>query len=292
MNTILSPQDHAHFDEQGYVVVKNAVPAQQCEAVVRDCFKFLEMDEHDPSGWYPVWRRGQGLVYLHQNQSIWDNRQFPRVHGAFAEILETEKLWVSLDRASFKPPISEQFPEHDDRGFIHWDLDLENLPTQRRVQGVLALRDTTSEMGGFRAVPGFCGREQIQEWLNALPPEKRQRNPDLSLLPPGFEVVPIEAQAGDLIIWSSLLLHGNGRNEGQAPRLAQYITMSPAPDMTSESAQKQRDERVACWRDRTAPSYWQRDIPDRFQGREAQMQPQPARLSELGRKLLGLDAWS
>lgn len=292
MNTILSPQEHRQFEEQGFVVVRDAVPIAQCEAVVHDCFKFLELDEADPSTWYPQWRGGNALVHLHQAQSIWDNRQHPRVYEAFREILGEEKLWASMDRAGFKPPITPDQPQHDDRGFIHWDLNLEKLPAQRRVQGVLALRDTTSEMGGFRCVPGFCGREQIQSWLDSLPAEKRRRNPDLSLLPAGFEVVPVEMKAGDLVIWSSLLLHGNGRNEGRKPRLAQYITMHRAPEPGSERAEQDREERILAWRERRAPANWERDIPERLKGREAQLQSEPSELSDLGRKLLGLDPWS
>ena len=45
-----------------------------------------------------------GMVEMYQHQTLWDNRQYPRVHQAFSEILGTEKLWVSLDRANMKPP--------------------------------------------------------------------------------------------------------------------------------------------------------------------------------------------
>ena len=40
------------------------------------------------------------MVEIYQHQALWDNRQYPRVHQAFSEIWETEKLWVSFDRAS------------------------------------------------------------------------------------------------------------------------------------------------------------------------------------------------
>ncbi len=291
MNPVFSEQDRQHFEDYGFVVLKNAVPIESCEAVVRACFEFLELDEHDPSTWYPAWRGGNALVHLHQHQSIWDNRQLPRVHQGFAELLGEEKLWVSLDRAGFKPPISAEHPEHEDRGFIHWDLDITKpLPEKLRVQGVLCLRDTGANMGGFRCVPGFHKRELIEAWLQSQPPERRTRNPDLSTLPPGFEVTPVEARAGDLVIWNTLLLHGNGRNEGDKPRLAQYITMHTAPELNDEQARSYREERIGSWRARRAPAGWERDVPERLKHREAQMQAEPSQLSDLGRKLLGLDA--
>jgi hypothetical protein len=53
--------------------------------------------------------------------------------------------------------------------------------------------------------------------------------------------------------------------------------------------EEQRRERIACWQERHAPSYWERDIPEKYCGREKRYPP--AELSPLGRKLLGLDLW-
>jgi hypothetical protein len=60
--------------------------------------------------------------------------------------------------------------------------------------------------------------------------------------------------------------------------------MYPASD-----DEAQRQERIACWRERRAPSYWERDIPEKYRGREQRLPP--ADLTPLGRKLLGLDLW-
>ena len=77
-----------------------------------------------------------------QHQAIWDNRQHPRVHQAFARRFGEEKLWVSLDRANMKPPAREDKPDWNNRGMIHWDLDTSQQPIQFGVQGVLYLTDT------------------------------------------------------------------------------------------------------------------------------------------------------
>jgi len=280
--TVLTDADHAFFRENGYVIVPEAVPAAQHTAALAAIWEFLGMDPGEPRTWYPPQRRG-GLVYLHQHQALWDNRQYPRVHQAFAELLGAEALWVSMDRATMKPPTSPQFPAHDDPGFIHWDLDTSRpLPTRLGVQGVLALTDTSADMGGFQCVPGF--HRELADWIAAQPAERNPRSPDLSRLPPGFAVTPIPMAAGDLVIWDRLLAHGNGRNIGIRPRLAQYLTMFPALD--DEAV---RQERIACWRERRAPSSWEREIPEADRGRE-QRHP-PAELTSLGRRLLGLEGW-
>ena len=49
------------------------------------------------------------------------------------------------------------------------------------------------------------------------------------------DVVSIPGKRGDLLIWHSHLAHGNCRNEADAPRLAQYITMFPSPSAAAEA---------------------------------------------------------
>ncbi|SRR5579884_148553 len=279
---VLSQLDLDFFDANGYLVVPQVVPQDLLDAVIAVIWDFLEMDPADSSTWYPTDRRGT-LAHVHQHQALWNTRQYPRLHQAFADILGTEKLWVSMDRATMKPPLDPRFPHYQDRGFVHWDLDLSKpLPTTLGVQGVLALADTTAEMGGFCCIPGF--HRVLEEWLASQPAGVDRQHPDLSRLPEGYQVTPIPMQAGDLVIWNRLLAHGNGCNQGTRPRLGQYITMYPASD-----DEQRRQERIACWRERRAPSHWERDIPEKYRGRE-QRNP-PAELTPLGRKLLGLDLW-
>jgi hypothetical protein len=279
---LLSEGDIEAFHDNGYLVVPSVVPQEKLDAVVAAVWEFLEMDPEDPSTWYPPDRKGS-LAHLHQHQSLWDCRQHPHVHQAFADILGTEALWVSMDRATMKPPIDPRFPHYDDRGFVHWDLDTSKpLPEQLGVQGVLALADTSAEMGGFQCVPGF--HRVLAGWIREQPEDRNPRAPDLSRLPEGYHVTPIPMKAGDLVIWDRMLAHGNGRNVGTRPRLAQYLTMYPA-----SGDEERRQERIDCWRERHAPSFWERDIPEKYRGRE-RLSP-PAELSPLGRKLLGLDRW-
>jgi hypothetical protein len=279
---VLSSADVEFFREQGYLVVPNAAPQENLNAILDVMWKFLEMDPNDAATWYPPERKST-LVFLHQHQTLWDNRQSPRLYQAFADLLGTEKLWVSMDRAAMKPPLDTRYPHYNDRGFVHWDLDTSKpLPDTLGVQGVLALEDTTEEMGGFCCIPGF--HRELAAWIARQPADRDPSSPDLTRLPEGYQVTPISMRAGDLVIWDRTLAHGNGANHGTRPRLAQYITMYPASN--DEAA---RQERIACWRDRHAPSYWERNIPEELRGCEKQNPP--AELSPLGRKLLGLDLW-
>jgi len=288
----LSAADRAFFDANGYVVVHNAVPPENLQAVVEAMFDFLGMDPNKPDDWYRLPLTPGGMIELYQHQALWDNRQHPRVHQAFSEILGTPRLWVSFDRANLKPPMHPAHPEYDHKGFTHWDIDtstLDKIPFG--VQGVLCLTDTTPNMGGFQCVPGF--HKVLEAWIKTQPPDRNPHMPDLKALPAGMKITPVDARAGDLIIWDRRLAHGNGHNGSNKPRLAQYITMfaprSPVTgDITPEEMEALRQDRVQRWRDRLPPeANWALGDPRGWE----QEHGKTAELTPLGRKLLGQDLW-
>src|SRR5262249_52288611 len=111
--SVLSADDLEFFDRNGYVVVHNVVPQENLDALLAVIWTFLEMDPSDPDPWSPPERKSP-LVFLPQHQTLWDTRQSPRLYQAFTDLLGTEKLWVSMDRASMKPPLDSRFPHYND----------------------------------------------------------------------------------------------------------------------------------------------------------------------------------
>lgn len=273
--SILSAQDHAFWEENGYVVIPNVVPQANLDAVIDVVWDFLEMDRNDPETWYgqPEWHSRAGMAHLYHPQALWNNRQHPRVHQAFSEIFGTEKLWVTLDRANMNPPAR---PDWDYQGFIHWDFDPKTWPIGTRVQGVLCLADTHEDQGGFQCVPG--SHKIVPDILAWQKPDADLRRPDIGDL----QIKHLGGKAGDLIIWHTGLLHGNGRNKTDKPRLAQYISMFPAEGQSEEH----RQSRVASWQNRTAPG----TFPVDKRHWEETRQP-TAELTDLGKKLLGVELW-
>jgi len=269
----------AQIEKNGYVIVPGVVPQDQLGAVVADIWRHTGADPGDRESWY---RTGivasTGMVEMYHYQSMWNVRQNPRVYEVFAEIHGTEKLWVSIDRTNLKPPADPAHPEHDHKGFIHWDTDTSlypNLPF--RVQGVLALTDTTADMGGFQCVPELY--QELDAWIARQPADRDPRKPDLK----GFSISKLAMKAGDLVIWTTLLPHGNGHNVSGRPRLAQYVTMNPADEDNLDL----RQTRITCWQQK-------RPMPGRaFPGdpRGLENQTPSAELSPLGRKLLGIVSW-
>jgi ectoine hydroxylase-related dioxygenase (phytanoyl-CoA dioxygenase family) len=277
---ILTQADLDFFHENGYLVVRNLIPRADCEAVVDTLFDFLGMDPEDPEDWYRPPLTNGGMVEIYQHQSMWNNRQNPRLHEVFSDLWGTEKLWVSVDRVNFKPPQHPDHPEYDHKGFIHWDTDTRDLDRPMHVQGVLYLADTAEDQGGFQCVPELY--RNLREWVKTQPEDRDPRRPDLT----GFEVKRITGNAGDFVIWHVLEAHGNGHNVSQKPRFAQFISMNRAP--ARGEREEQRQHRINCWENRLPPggTVFPGDPREVEQNRY-----QTAELTPLGRKLLGVDYW-
>ncbi|MDA1191737.1 MAG: phytanoyl-CoA dioxygenase family protein [Candidatus Poribacteria bacterium] len=266
----LSRDEIEFFDENGYVVVRNAVPIPLCDAVVDAIWEFLGMDRDDPDDWYrEPHQPGAGMVHMHQHPTMWETRQSPRAHEAFSQIWKTEHLWVSMDRVNMKPPQRPDKEAWNHPGFLHWDANVKELPLKSGTQGVLALTDTAPEQGAFQCAPGV--HKMLLREENPVAPDLKE-----------VEVIQVPANAGDLIIWNRATPHGNGPNTSDKPRLAQYINMYPAGDHNEEA----RERYVGYWWDRE-PAGWPGD-----KRRIEQEHGVTGKLSPLGRRLVGLDRWS
>jgi Phytanoyl-CoA dioxygenase (PhyH) len=280
---VLSEADWHFWVENGYIVVKNAVSKEQVKNTADFLWEFEEKDPINPATWYTAPRAemqmkeltNTGMVEVYNNQHLWNNRQAPRVYDAFVDIWGTEKLWSTIDRANLNFPIR---PGFEYKGFIHWDYDPETKP--QNVQGVLALADQTDEnMGGFQCVPELY--RTYDTWKLTQPDDRDHFKPDVN----GFKLEKVKLEAGDLLIFNSLEPHGIRPNlSTDKVRIAQYISMMPA----EEDNAALKEWRINSWKNRIAPEGYA--FPGDPRNWE-QTKYTAAELSDLGKKLLGLEKW-
>lgn len=138
-------------------------------------------------------------------------------------------------------------------------------------------RENLDAMVNTICVPGF--HNMFEDWVKTQPEDRHPRHPDLD----GLEVKSIPGKAGDLIIWHRLLAHGNGHNRSDRPRLAQYIRMYPVASREKDAL----EDRIAAWQNCRPTSRWPGDPRDW----EHKTQ-KPAKLTDLGKKLLGVETWN
>ena len=282
---VLTESEWQFWIEKGYIVIKNAIPKEQATATADFLWEFEEKHPHDPNTWYTPPRAemkmkelaGTGMVEVYNHQQLWNNRQTQRVYDAFVDVWGTEKLWVTIDRANLNFPIKKGF---EYKGFIHWDYDPETKP--QNVQGVIALSDQTDlDMGGFQCIPWLF--QNYDTWKLTQAQNRNRFQPDITGLEDKIEKVAMEA--GDLLIFNSLLPHGIRPNRSNNKvRIAQYISMMPA----EEDNAVLKAWRINSWKNRVAPEgYAFPGDPRKWE----QTKYSTAALSPLGEKLLGLNSW-
>ncbi|WP_048646459.1 phytanoyl-CoA dioxygenase family protein [Nitratireductor soli] len=281
---VLSSDDWQHWITKGYVIVRRAVPQDNVERLVDLLWRFDEKDPNDPSTWYAPQRRAHkmkelnntGMLEIYNHQHLWDNRMEPRIYDAFVDIWDREDLWVTIDRANLNPP---KRVKGNAQGFIHWDADTSLDPLPIGVQGVLSLKKQDGDVGGFQCIPELF--EHFDEWVKTQPDDRDPMHPDTT----GLSITNIDMEAGDLLIFNSLLAHGVRPNHSDGRvRMAQYVSMYPAEWDNEED----RLERIRLWRERDHPKR------DAFPGDPRQWEKQNAEtasLTPLGEKLLGLKPW-
>ena len=282
---VLSEEDWAFWIENGYIVIKNAVPKESAQQTADFLWEFEEKDPNDPETWYTPPRAemqmkeltNTGMVEVYNNQNLWNNRQIQRVYDAFIDIWGTEKLWVTIDRANLNFPLR---PGFEYKGFIHWDYDPETRP--QNVQGVLALADQMDvNMGGFQCIPELF--RTYDTWKLTQPDDRNHFKPDVTEFQD--KLVKVKMEAGDLLIFNSTQPHGIRPNMSKDKvRMAQYISMMPA----QEDNEALREWRINSWRNRIAPEGYA--FPGDPRNWE-QTKYETAELNDLGKKLLGLENW-
>lgn len=260
------------FLDEGYLVVPGVVPPELCRRVVDAILDFTGVDLNDPATWFNERFAGLGIVPLHHHQALWDVRQHPDVYAVFRAIYQRDDLWVSMDRAGYKPPASEATRDWR-RAAVHWDCDpwvLDDLG----LQGLVYLTDTTAEQGAFSCVPSIY--KNLPAWRAAHADDENRRYPQVA----DKDIVPVPGGAGSLVVFHRLMPHTNGLNRASLPRFAQYVTMTPAGE------EEERQSRIRLWQTNMAPEW---AVRQKVAGQVIPEPGGPAHLSELGRKLVGVD---
>ena len=215
----LSAADLAHWQEQGYVVIRQAVGEAELQAAAQAIWEFLEARPDDPDSWYrPHTAKSGMMLTLTQHPALRAVRASARIRRAYEQLYDSSAIYPVVDKVSFNPPETKSYSFMGSP--LHWDTSL-TLPIPVRLQGLLYLTDTRATDGAFHCVPGF--HRSIGDWLQSLPPDSDPRQ----LAPQLLQAVPVEGAAGDFVIWHSALPHCATPNRGKTPRLVQYLTYLP-----------------------------------------------------------------
>jgi hypothetical protein len=273
MALMFSREHRRQLEDHGFTRVEGVIPEALIERLLASLPAASQIDLRDRSTWYTY----KGIIPIHHTQAQWDIRQHPRLHQVFAQLWETEALWVTMDRVGFVPP----WRPGDPGPRMHWDVDPRLSVTN--YQAIVYLSDATPERAPFCTIPSVY--RNLDAWLADKPSDFNHRSADFS----SASMTPVPGRAGDLIIWNAKLPHGPGYNRSSEPRLMQAVSMFRAPRHGGGWPGVHdwpKEEQIEWWQTKRPPPWWR--------GVALQIDPEPgppAELTALGRRLVGLDAW-
>ncbi len=271
---MITDADKRRFFEDGYLLVENVVPESLCAAVRSTICDYLKCDPDDPRSWPERQSIGHGIVPIHHAQALWDLRQHPPVHEAFAALHGTEELWVTYDRVSFKTRDTTALGSGAAEP-IHWDGQPWKL-TGMSIQGLVYLTDTASDQGAFCCVPELY--RKADAYLADHPEAADTRRPVVE----EEQIEVVGSPAGSLLLWNRMTPHSSTRNITPNPRWVQYVAMDPIGDEAARSSRVDEFQK-------SMPPRWA--IAQKVPGQTIPEAGGPAELTALGRKLVGINNW-
>ncbi len=86
------------------------------------------------------------MVNFSNHPMLQENRMTHKIKKAFEQLYQTDKIYKTIDKVSFNPPISANYSFMGSG--LHWDVSLK-LPIPFRLQGLIYLSDCGANDGAF-----------------------------------------------------------------------------------------------------------------------------------------------
>lgn len=216
-------QQARHFAEQGYAVFDGALAGDALDLLREECDAFVAREDArmDAAGVDTIGISHRGKRYFaNECQRVAPELRGVLFSGTMAEVCRAtlgDTAYFFFDQFVVKGPEGGlPFSWHQDSGYVVGNGGpVDHAPY---VTCWCPLDDATVENGTVRLMPG--------SHRNGIVPHERQTGSnDLVGAPPGAEGIVVEAKAGSIVAFSSLLLHATGANRTDRPRrvyLAQY----------------------------------------------------------------------
>jgi len=132
---VLGRDELEFWEQNGYVVLHDAVSTQNCAAAAAAIYEFLGAAPDNEYGWYANPAGHTIWVPLLRHPALIANRRAPRIHPAFAQLWGRTDLWANTDQCGFNPP---------ERGT--WRLSRTPFALGRVARPAPALRHTSASL--------------------------------------------------------------------------------------------------------------------------------------------------
>jgi phytanoyl-CoA hydroxylase len=216
------------YQRDGYVLVKGLIKPGEARYMRQELHDLLSRASGARNGAWKSASSVAGAEGKQQLQGMHDLQFYcsvfsrmivdPRFTGVAAAVLDAENVQLHHTKAFIKPPEKgAPFPLHQDHPFFPH--------TRHRVAAaIFHLDNAPAEKGCVAAVKGshhLGPLEHIEEGSWHLPPDEW----------PVTRAEPVEAEAGDVLLFSYLTIHGSGVNTSNEARTTWLVQFRDPADL-------------------------------------------------------------
>ena len=223
----LRPEQKAFYADNGYILLRGFLSDEEAARLRAEIHAIAERQGPTEATWASV--SGQGTALQHSHDIQFRSAAFTRLlvddrlTGVFTSLIGPN-VQLHHNKMFIKPPErGSPFPMHQDYGYFpHHGLSM--------TAAILHLDDAPDEKGCVRVYPG-------SHKLGPLPAFGSDHHVDPDTFPLSA-AVPVEAQAGDLLVFNYMLVHGSGLNVSDEPRTTWLVQVrDPEDEPISEQHQ-------------------------------------------------------
>ncbi|WJH35144.1 phytanoyl-CoA dioxygenase family protein [Paenibacillus sp. CC-CFT747] len=211
-STKITVEDKRHYDEEGFLVVKGLVSAEEAEGL-REHFMKLQAGGPIPGCFSPVpeeeakdiLQRYPRMMHPHKVDELSMKMMLDgRILDVLRELLEEEPL-AAQSMFYFKPPGAKGQALHQDNFYL-------KVEPGTCIAAWIAVDDADEENGGMFLVPKSNALEVLCPHL-ADPAVSFTR--DEVDVPDGLHPVPARMKAGDVLFFNGSMIHGSYPNTSE-----------------------------------------------------------------------------
>ena len=225
--TGLTSEEKAFYDENGYLLIRGFLTSQEAADLRAEVHAIAARQGPTNATWASVSDQGTKLEHSHdvQFRSAAFSRLLvdPRLTGVFTSLIGPN-VQLHHNKMFIKPPErGSPFPMHQDYGYFpHRGSSM--------TAAILHLDPAPDAKGCVRLYPG-------SHKIGPVPAIGQDHHVDPDRFPLSG-ATPIEAEAGDLLVFNYLTIHGSGINTSDEPRTTWLVQVrDPEDEPISEQHQ-------------------------------------------------------
>jgi ectoine hydroxylase-related dioxygenase (phytanoyl-CoA dioxygenase family) len=248
----LSEEQRRFYAENGYILLRAFIGPEEAAALRAEVHAIAARQGPTNATWASVAGAGTALEHSHdiQYRSAAFTRLLvdDRLTGAFTNLIGPN-VQLHHNKMFIKPPErGSPFPMHQDWGYFpHKGNSM--------TAAILHLDDAPDEKGCVRVYPG-------SHKLGPLKAFGQDHHVDPDEFPLSA-AVPVEAKAGDLLIFNYMLVHGSGLNVSNEPRTTWLVQVrDPEDEPASEQHQSRGQGMILAGIDPRAEAFrfaWEKE---------------------------------